>query len=184
MKRDTSAASRSDAGPRRSAGPWVTWAAGGVVFALSFVIVMRLTKPGRPPTPAMTMLARSTISDLGRLMAAVKAAGLKGTPDVKGGIDEITRLDNDRVTLKGWAIDTSNVTSALAVLVFVDGRNKLTMETSGGRPEVTAALGLSDAASANVSFADNLTCSRGQKLIVVAVAQSGVYGHFGTRVCP
>lgn len=130
------------------------------------------------------MLAGATITDLGRLMAAVKAAGLKGTPDVKGGIDEITRLDDDHVTLKGWAAEISGSGSPLAVMVFVDGRNTLTMETDGRRPDIAETLGLSDAASANMAFQGKLTCSRGHKLIVVAVARSDLYGHFGTRTCP
>jgi len=169
---------------RPSARPRLIWVAGGLIFAISFVTATRLIKPAMPPTPAMTTLAGATISDLGRLMAAVKAAGLRGTPDVKGAIDQISRLDNDHVTLKGWAADVSGTGTPLAVMVFVDGRNTLTMESAGRRPEVADALGLSDAASANMSFQGNLTCSRGQKLIVVAVAPSDVYGHFGTRLCP
>ena len=175
---------RSGSDPRRPARAWLIWTVGGLVFSISFVISMLMTKPARPPTAAMAMLAGSTISDLTGLMAAVKNAGLRGTPDIKGGIDALTRRDNDQVTMKGWAAEISGSGSPLAVMVFVDGRNKLTIETSGGRPDITAALGLSDAASANISFQGNLTCSRGQKLIVVAVAQSGVYGHFGTRLCP
>jgi hypothetical protein len=132
----------------------------------------------------MAMLAESTVSDLGSLMAAVKAAGLRGTPDLKGSIDELTRRDRDHVTLKGWAAETSGSGLPLAVMVFVDGRNKLTIRTDGRRPEVADALGLSDAAAANISFQGDLPCSQGQKLIVVAVAQNDVYGHFGTRLCP
>jgi hypothetical protein len=174
---------RSNSNRRRSVRSWLTLAAGGLAFAVSFVVVMRLTHPARPPTSAMMVLAGSTISDLGSLMAAVKLAGLRGTPDVKGSIDELTRHDND-VTLTGWAAEIAGGDAPLAVMVFVDGRNKLTMQTSGRRPDVSAALGLSDAASANVAFQGSLTCSRGQKLIVVAVAQRDVYGQFGTRLCP
>jgi hypothetical protein len=180
----THQSNRSNSALRKPARPRLLWVAGGLIFAISFVAAMRLTKPARPPTPAMTTLAGATISDLGRLMAAVKAAGLRGTPDVKGSIDEITRLDNDHVALKGWAADISDSGSPLAVMAFVDGRNTLTMETAGGRPDVASALGLSDAASANILFQGDLACSRGQKLIVVAVAPSDAYGYFGTRFCP
>jgi hypothetical protein len=183
-KKKTPRSNRPNSTRRISERPRLVWVAGGLIFAVSFVTAMRLIKPAMPPTPAMTTLAGATISDLGRLMAAVKAAGLRGTPDVKGAIDEIIRLDNDHATLKGWAADVSGSGSPLAVMVFVGGRNTLTMETAGRRPEVAAALGLSDAASANISFQGNLTCTRGQKLIVVAVAPSDVYGHFGTRLCP
>jgi|HubBroStandDraft_6_1064221.scaffolds.fasta_scaffold687369_1 hypothetical protein len=175
---------RSGSDPRRPARAWLIWTGGGLVSAVSFVVAMLMTKPARPPTAAMATLAGSTISDLSGLMSAVKNAGLRGTPDVKGGIDPLTRRDNDQVTLKGWAAEISGGDAPLAVMVFVDGRYNLTMETSGGRPDIAASLGLSDAASANISFQGTLTCGRGQKLIVLAIAQSGVYGHFGTRLCP
>jgi hypothetical protein len=168
---------------RKSVRPRLIWVVGGLIFAISFVAALRLSEPARTPTPAMMTLAGATIPDLRRLMAAVKTAGLRGTPDVKGAIDEITRLDIDHVTLKGWAADISG-SAPLAVMVFVDGRNTLTMDTAGGRPEVASELGLSGVASANISFEANLVCSRGQKLIVVAVAPRDVYGHFGARLCP
>ena len=150
----------------------------------------------RPPPPLLMMIKARFLLPLPSsipapcryqprsLMAAVKVARLRGAPDVKGAIEELTRLDDDHVTLKGWATDVSGGSSPLTVMVFVDGRNTLTMETAGRRPQIGEALGLSDAAAANVSFQGNLTCSRGQKLIVVAVAPSDVYGHFGTRLCP
>jgi hypothetical protein len=168
----------------KSARPRLVWVVGGLIFAISFVAALRLTEPARAPTPAMMTLAGATIPDLRRLMAAVKTAGLRGTPDVKGAIDEITRLDIDHVTLKGWAADISGNGTPLAVMVFVDGRNTLTMDATGGRPEIANELGLSGAASANISFQANLVCSRGQRLIVVAVAPRDVYGHFGARLCP
>jgi hypothetical protein len=158
--------------------------AGALICLLSFVVALRLTKPAAVPTPAMATLAASTVSDLKDLMAAVKAAGLKGTPDVKGGLDEIKRLDDDQVAVKGWAAQTAYSGSPLTVLVFADGRNELTLETRGPRPDMTDVLGLSGEAAANVAFEGTLACSRGQKLIVVAVARSDVYGYFGSRSCP
>lgn len=175
---------RSISPQQKSVRPKAIWVVGGLVFAVSFVGALRLTEPARTPTPAMMTLTGATIPDLRRLMAAVKTAGLRGTPDVKGAIDEITRLDIDHVTLKGWAADVSGSGAPLAVMVFVDGRNTLTTDTAGGRSEIANALGLTDAASANISFQADLVCSRGQKLIVVAVAPRDVYGHFGTRLCP
>jgi hypothetical protein len=183
-KKRTLQSSRAISTRRKSARPWLVCVAGGLIFVICFATAMRSTRPQRPPTPAMTALAGAAISDLRSLMAAVKVARLRGAPDVKGAIEELTRLDDDHVTLKGWATDVSGGGSPLTVMVFVDGRNTLTMETAGRRPQIGEALGLSDAAAANVSFQGNLTCSRGQKLIVVAVAPSDVYGHFGTRLCP
>jgi hypothetical protein len=145
---------------------------------------MLLTKPARPPTAAMRTLATSPISDLKTLMGAVKVAGLKGSPDVKGAIEELTRIDNDRATLKGWAVDVGNSRESLTVMAFVDGRNILTMEANGRRDEAIKAAGLTADDAANVAFAGHLQCRRGEKLIVVAVAQNNDYGHFGSRLCP
>lgn len=117
-------------------------------------------------------------------MAAVKAAGLKGTPDVKGAIDKITRVDGDQIMLKGWAAEIGGSNGPLTVLAFVDGHNSLMVETRGGRQDIANALGLSETASADISFEGRLKCSKGQKLIVVAIARNDVYGQFGSRTCP
>lgn len=168
-------------GPTR---PRLTWIAGGLIFAACFVVGLLLIKPARPPTAAMKALASATVSDLKTLMAAVKAAGLRGTPDVKGAIDTMTRVDNTQIILKGWTAEIGGSNEPLTVMAFVDGRNSLMVETSGGRRQIASALGLSDAAAADISFEGRLKCGKGQKLIVVAVARNDVYGQFGSRTCP
>jgi len=145
---------------------------------------MRLTGPVKPANPGVAVLTSSVVSDAKTLMSAVKSAGFKGTTNVRGSIDEIRRLDNDRVTVKGWAVETSNANAPLTVMMFVDGRHKLTTETNGPHAGAIQAVGLPDAASAtNVSFEGSLACRRGQKLIVVALADSNAYGYFGSRFC-
>jgi hypothetical protein len=161
-----------------------TWLFGGAVVALSFFATMRLTRPVKPANPGIAVLASSVISDAKSLMSAVKAAGFKGATSVRGSIDEIRRLDNDRVSVKGWAVETSNANVPLTVMMFVDGRHKLTTETSGPHAGAIQAVGLPDAASAiNVSFEGTLACGRRQKLIVVALADDNAYGYFGSRFC-
>ncbi len=161
-----------------------TWLCGGAILALSFWATVRLTGPVKPPNPGIAVLAASVVSDPKTLMAAVKAAGFKGA-NVRGAIDEIKRLDNDRVTVRGWAAETSNANTPLTVMMFVDGRHRLTLETSGAHPNSIQALGLVDVASAtNVSVEGTLMCSRGQKLIVVALTDSNTYGYIGPRFCP
>jgi hypothetical protein len=103
---------------------------------------------------------------------------------VKGAIDGIGRVDNERVVVKGWAIDVADPGLPLTVIVFAGGARKLTMETDGRRPDVVSVFGIPEAATANVSFQGTVGCRRGEKLIVVAVAQSDIYGHFGARNCP
>jgi hypothetical protein len=145
---------------------------------------MLLTRPVRPVNPGIAVLTSSVISDAKTLMSAVKAAGFKGATNVRGSIDEIRRLDSDRVTVKGWAVETTNANAPLTVMMFVDGRHRLTTETSGPHAGAIQAVGLPNAASAtNVSFEGSLACGRGQKLIVVALADSNAYGYFGSRFC-
>ncbi len=170
--------------PRRTPS-WLIWIAGGLSLVLSFVITLQLTKPADPPSPAVAALASSFVSNSRTMMAAVKAAGLKGSPNVKGAIDEIEKLGGDRVLVKGWAAEIGNGGAPLGVVVFVDGASRLTTQTRGARADVVHAVGISDAATAvNVSFQGSLTCRRGQKLFVVAVTDGGAYGYFRPRVCP
>jgi hypothetical protein len=166
------------------ARPRLIVAAGGLIFVVSFVVAMLLIKPARPPTAAMMTLSGSTISDLKTLMGAVKVAGLKGSPDVKGAIDEVTRIDNDRIALRGWAADIGNSQDTLTVMAFVDGHNSLMMEANGRRAAAVTVAGLAASDATNVAFAGRLKCGKGQKLIVVAVTQNDAYGHFGSRSCP
>ena len=160
------------------------YAAGGLSLVCSFIVTLQLTKPAKPPSAGVAALASSAVRDSRALMAAVKAAGLKGSSNVKGDIDEITRLDVDRIFLKGWAAEIGHGGTPLSVIVFADGRSTAPIETRGTHPNLTHALGISDAAAENVSFEGTLTCRRGEKLIVVAVTQDNDYGYFGSRLCP
>jgi hypothetical protein len=170
--------------PRR-APSWLIGIAGGLSLVLSFFITLELTKPSAPSSPAVAALASSFVSDGRTMMSAVKAAGLKGSQNVKGAIDEIEKLGGNRVWVKGWAAEIGNAGAPLGVVVFVDGASRLTTQTKGARLDVVQALGISDAATAaNVSFQGSLTCRRGQKLFVVAVTDGGAYGYFSPRACP
>ncbi len=175
---------RTSSSPRRTRS-WPTWIAGALALTLSFLITLWLTKPAKPPSPAITAMTQSIVSDRRTLIEAIKAAGLTGSPSVKGAIDEIARLDNNRVSITGWAGEVGNGGAPLDILVYVDGESGLTMPTEGKHADVTGALGLSDAATAqNVSFHGAVACRRGQKLMVVAIADSGNYGYFSPRACP
>lgn len=164
---------------------WSIWIAGALTLVLSFVVTLRLTEVARPPSPAVAAMMRSAVFDRRTLMAAIKAAGLKGSQTVKGAIDEVARLDDRQVSVAGWAGEIGNGGAPLDVLVFVDGENRLRIQTGGKHADVTGALGLSDVATArDVAFRGAVACSRGQKLIIVAIADGGNYGYFSPRACP
>ena len=127
--------------------PWFTWIAGAFAAALGFAVVFWLTGPAVAPR-AVAILASATVSDATGLMAAVQTAGLRGTPDVKGAIEGLKRIDNERVTIKGWAVDKTASSSSLTIIGFAGGPHVLTTVTNGPRKDVAQMFGLSDASGA------------------------------------
>jgi hypothetical protein len=166
-------------------GPWITWTIGGCAAVLGFIGVLWLTGPATaPPNPAIMILTNAAISDATSLMAAVQTAGLRGTSDVKGAVEEIKRLDNDRVAIKGWVTDTTASGSALTVVAFAGGHHVLTTVTNGARGDIAKMLGLADAGAANMSFEGAFACRAGEKIVVVAVTSRAAYSQFRSLACP
>lgn len=163
--------------------PWSTWLSGAFAAALGFAVVLWLTGPVAAP-PAVGILASATVPDATALMAAVQTAGLRGTPDVKGAIEGLKRIDNERVAIKGWALDRTVPNSRLTIMGFAGGPHVLTTVTNGPRKEVAQMFGLSDAAALNVSFETTFTCNPGQNLVVVAVTTENTYSQFRSLACP
>jgi hypothetical protein len=164
---------------------WMTWTIGGCAAALSFVTVLWLTGPvTTPPAPGIMILANASVSDATSLMAAVQTAGFRGTQDVKGAIEEIRRLDNDRVTIKGWVTDPTAPGSALTVVAFAGGHHVLTTVTNGTRADIAKMLGLADASQANMAFQAAFGCRTGEKVIVIAVTSGAAYSQFRSLACP
>jgi hypothetical protein len=165
---------------------WITWTIGGCAAVLGFITVLWLTGPVTAPhTPAITSLTNAAVSDATSLMAAVQTAGLRGTSDVKGAIEEIKRLDNDRVNIKGWVTDTTASGSALTVVAFAGGHHVLTTVTNGARSDIAKMLGLADTSAANISFQGAFACGAGEKIIVIAVTSGGTaYSQFRSLACP
>jgi|SRR5450756_493072 len=171
--------------PKRSVltGPWFTWILGAFAAAIGFTVVLWLTGPATVP-PGVAILAGATVADATGLMAAVQTAGLRGTPEVKGAIEALKRIDNQRVTINGWAVDKTASSSSLTIIAFAGGPHVLTTVTNGPRKDVAQMFGLSDAAAQNVSFAASFSCGAGQNLVVVAVTADRSYSQFRSLVCP
>jgi hypothetical protein len=117
-------------------------------------------------------------------MAAVQTAGLRGTPDVKGEIESIRRFDNERVTIKGWAVDKTGSSTQLTIIAFAGGTHVLTTVTNGPRKDIAQMFALSGAGARNVSFEASFACSPGQNLLVVAVSYDHTYSQFRSLACP
>jgi hypothetical protein len=174
---------RSAARPRILIRPWFTWISGACAAALAFAVVLWLTSPVAPPA-GVAILASATVSDATSLMAAVQTAGLRGTPDVKGAIDSIARIDDERVTIKGWAVDKTGSSFQLAIVAFAGGTHVLTTVTNGPRKNIAQMFALSDTGARNVSFEASFACTPGQTLLLVAVSYDHTYSQFRSLACP
>ena len=117
-------------------------------------------------------------------MAAVQTAGLHGTADVKGAIDEIKRLDNDRVAVKGWVTDISASGSALTIVAFAGGKHVLTTVTEGARIDIARMLGSADTNAKEISFQGVFACRSGERIVVIAVTSGAAYSQFRSLTCP
>jgi hypothetical protein len=176
---------KNAARPRNRTRRWITWVIGGCAAMSGFIAVLWLTDPvPAPQTPAMMILANAAVSDAASLMAAVQTAGLRGSPDVKGSIEEIKRLDNGRVSIKGWVTDTTASGSALTVIAFAGGKHVLTTVARGARADIAKTLGLADASAANMSFQGAFACRPGERIIVIAVTSGAAYSQFRSLACP
>ena len=169
--------------PHTAGGRWFTWLSGAAVAALAFGIALWLTSPVETP-PGVAILANATVSDTTGLMAAVQTAGLRGASDVRGAIEGLKRIDDQRVTLTGWAVDRTTSSPLLTIVTFTGGRHAMTAVTNGPRKDVAQMFGLSDAGARNVSFEATLACSPNQNLIVVAVTADHTYSQFRPLTCP
>jgi hypothetical protein len=185
FRADSKKRQRSRRGERKISGRrWLLLVACGLSFAISVFTTLLLTEP-HPTTAAVVALMQAQISSTHSLLTAVKAAGLRGSPNVKGMIDEVKRLNDREVAISGWAAEIGNSSTPLTVLAFVDGKVVFAMRTSGRHRDVVSVLGASDAPeAANVSFQGTAPCARGQQLIVIAVTDGNSYGHFGNLHCP
>jgi hypothetical protein len=169
--------------PRARSWQWLPWISGAAAAILSFAVALWLTSPVAAP-PGVAILASTTVSDATSLMAAVQTAGLRGSSDVKGAIEDLKRIDDERVTITGWAVDTTASSPSLTIIAFAGGRHALTATTSGPRKDVAQMFGLSDASARNVSFEATFTCVPSQNLVVVAATADRTYSQFRSLVCP
>lgn len=164
---------------------WTRWAIGVGAALSGFIAVLWLTEPVTTPyAPTIAALANATVSDATSLMAAVQTAGLHGTTDVKGAIDEIKRLDNDRVAVKGRVTDISASGSALNIVAFAGGKHVLTTVTEGAGIDIARMLGSADTSAKEMSFQGVFACRSGERIVVIAVTSGAAYSQFRSLACP
>jgi len=161
----------------------IGWIAALSTAPLAFIAAIWLMA-ARTPIPQVAALTQATISDATSLMAAVQSAGLRGTSDITGAIDKITRLDNHKVEIHGWAADAKSLGSSLAVLAFVDKAYPLTAISAAGLSTALAQLVGLSGPEARTAFEGTLTCTRDRNIVVVAVTSDRRYSQFRSIRCP
>ena len=103
---------------------------------------------------------------------------------MKGAIERIGGVDNERVTIKGWAEDKTGSSPQLTIIAFAGGTHVMTTVTDGPRRGIAQIFSSSDARARNASFEASFTCSPGQNLVVVAISFDRTYSQFRSLACP
>src|SRR5262245_21428684 len=104
---------------------------GAGAFVGGFLITLWLSASGTPPAPATPpdiksaplslnaeVFATHLVPDEGILPAITRATGLQPSPKLKGFIDDVTRLDDAKVKIRGWAADELGEGDPIVILVF------------------------------------------------------------------
>jgi activator of HSP90 ATPase len=167
--------------------PFILGFGGAAILIASFGFTYWLTEPDSPEAAKIKSFAASTISDEVTLRAAAAAAGLVNSTSIKGNVDELRRIDANKVRIVGWTAETSSLmpkASPITVMGFSAGKNVFTVETIGERRDVTVAQKLTNEAAKNVVFSSSLTCSTQEKLLIVSAALSGTYAILDIFNCP
>jgi len=152
----------------------------------SFFITLWLTEPqvssALDNRSDAERLAAYTISNSSDLAKSAYDANLIPSRRLSGHVDVIHRIDERDVGLAGWAADREG--TSLEVLIFVAGRLVATTNTTGERPDVTAALHLGFGAEKNVAVSANFTCRRGEQPVVAVLGNNKQYLHLQSDPCP
>ena len=175
-------------GAQWPAKDWLVWTipAAGLVVAVHVIpwltdLVMEAVEEPGVRTAA---LAGASVTGRASLLAAAREAGLRPSSEIKVITGGISRSDDGRVRINGWAAEIGGGGSPLAILVFTDGSLALQTKTAGEQPEVTRLLGLSAQAARNVVFDGTMACRRRHRLIVVAASIGNKYAALSPLTCP
>jgi hypothetical protein len=166
---------------------WLVWTVAAGFIVAGYVAVW-LTDLGlelvEEPGVRTAALARASVIGRASLLVAARTAGLHPSPDVKIMPDRLSRSDDGRVSISGWAAEIGGHDSPLTILVFVDGALALQTRTRGERIDVARILKLSAEAAKNVAFEGTLACRQRQRLVIVAVTVGNKYASVATSICP
>jgi hypothetical protein len=125
------------------------------------------------------------------LDAAATAAGFRSSKDLRGFVDTVVRIDNEKVSANGWVVDISGDGSPINLSAFVNGQNIATFRTDGPRPDITEGVikpnpKANPNSANNTKFIASFPCAPGDKLDIVATTATRSYFPvpYPPAVCP
>ena len=163
-----------------------------VVLLGSFFITLWLTAPETvpispnafDPQSVAFQLARYRLTSISDLNRTARGLGLRFSPELKGNVDEMTRVNERDIKMSGWLADPRGASTPLEVMVFLGGTAVGFAQTTGERPDVTAALHLAFGAEKNVAFSVAFPCRGSDQPLIVGIGTEKQYVSLQTSPCP
>ena len=126
-----------------------------------------------------TDLQNRIVPNTETLRIAARESGLLPSEGLQGYVDKLEWLPDGSLKLGGWAVDRQGDGSPLSILVFANGKSVQIVLTTGERPDVKMAFGLSDQMSANLAFSVEspgpISCGPVDSFVVVAISKNNEY---------
>ena len=133
--------------------------------------------------PDAEKLGDYSVLNFGDLVEAAVGIGMHRSGDLRGVVDEINRINDSQVEMKGWLADSTGDSKTLDVLVFVAGKKAAMTQTKGERPDVTKTLKLADGAEKNVAFQLTFNCRAGDDVVTAGLGSGRQYFWLSTKRC-
>jgi hypothetical protein len=134
--------------------------------------------------PDAEKLGDYTVRNFGDLVEAAVGIGMHRSGDLRGVVDEINRINENEVAMRGWLADPTGDSKTLEVLVFVAGKKTAMTQTKGERPDVAKAIKLTDGAEKNVAFQLTFNCRAGDDVVTAGLGSDRQYFWLSTKRCP
>ena len=156
------------------------------LFGSFFVTSSLLERPNPADDkrPDAEKLGDYSVLNFGDLVEAAVAIGMHRSGDLKGVVDEINRINENEVAMRGWLADPTGDSKVLEVLVFVAGKKAAMTQTKGERPDVTKSLKLADGAEKNVAFQLTFNCRPGDDVVTAGLGSDRQYSWVSSKRCP
>jgi hypothetical protein len=157
---------------------------GNLVLLLSQPRTTRARPDPNDKRPAVERLASRAVGSYSELPEAAAAAGLRLGRRFTYSVDNIVRVDAQRVTMDGWLADTDGDGTPLDVLIFVGAAVVGAVATKGEVPGVAKDYRFGLGAEKNIAFQSTFPCRSGEQPVVAGVGPKERYVPMRSPPCP